>query len=80
MSHHQLVVTESHDNSIHRFQWNDRTEFLEHSKKVTPAALKAGERVWLTYAPIGDIPLVQKVRLAPAAKHASAHYRGTGRS
>lgn len=78
----QLVVTDRKDNSAHRLQWNDQTKFTEHWKKVTPAALKAGERVQLTYAPQDGIPLAQKVQIAPpkATKHASASSRGAGRT
>lgn len=82
MNHHQLVVTDRKNNSIHRFQWNEQTKFTEHWKKAAPTALRAGERVRLTYAPGGDIPLAQKVQLAPAkvSKHASAHYQGASKS
>ena len=75
MNQHQLAVVDHKDKSIHHFQWNDKTRFTEHGKSVASASLKDGETARLAYAPGGDTPLAQQVRLTPAKaqKHTSAH-------
>ena len=68
-----LVLSDRKDNSAHRFQWNDQTRFTDHGKSVAATTLKLGETVRLTYSPGGDVPVAQRVRIAPAKgkKHAA---------
>jgi len=79
---HRLVVTDHKDNAIHRFQWNDQTRFTEHGKTVAATMLKVGETARLTYTTSGDLPIAQRVRLAPpkAENHNSMHQHSAHRS
>jgi hypothetical protein len=65
-SAHTLVVTEHKKNTEQTFQWNDQTKFSERDKSASASALKAGERVHLTYTPGGGTPVLQSVHIAPA--------------
>ena len=73
LGQHRLVLSDRKDNSAHRFQWNDQTRFTDHGKSVAVTMLKLGEAVRLTYLPGGDVPIAQRVRIAPAKgeKHAA---------
>ena len=63
---HTLIVTDSKDNSEHKFQWNTQTRFTERGKAAAVSDLKAGERVRITYSGSGDMPTMQRVHIAPA--------------
>ena len=69
---HTVVVSDRKDNSEHKFLWNDQTKFTERGKTVTPAELKAGDRIRLTYKPTGDTPNIERAHLAPAKTEKSA--------
>jgi hypothetical protein len=64
MDAHTLVVAERKDNSEHTFQWNDQTKFSERDKTVTASDLKVGERVYLSYAPGENPPILQSLGIA----------------
>ena len=66
MDAHTLVVTDRKKNSERTFQWNDQTKFSERDKSADASDLKAGERVYLTYSPGGETPILQSVHIAPA--------------
>ena len=66
MDAHTLVITDRKNKSEHTFQWNDRTKFSERDKSADASDLKAGERVYLTYSPGGETPILQSVHITPA--------------
>jgi hypothetical protein len=71
---HTLLITAGNDHSELSFRWNDHTKFTAGHKTLSASALKKGQSVNLAYAPGGDTPTLQRVRLATKApKHTAAH-------
>lgn len=60
-----MVLADFKDLTGQRLLWNDQTKFLAHGKAVSPAELKAGERVRLTHTAGGDLPTIQRAHIVP---------------